>query len=188
MNRIYNAVKKRRIPSNKNGFTLIELLVSIGIASLLGAAAVSIFISSSRVYSETIIQNEQQLIMDGVSNYLNSALRYSMGLETYQYDDSIPGDMTAIWCNDNKLYSSSSSPSASNALVFDFQTESNQLLDVRFSYDGGGILIADITVTAGTNASLQTTYTQSIRLLNLDFGFSAPSGSISNDAGIAFKN
>lgn len=188
MKRIYQILRKRAVLSNQKGFTLVELLVSIGIASLLGAAAVSIFLSSTRIYTETITQNEQQLIMDGVNDYLNTALRYSMALESYEYDDSIPGDMTAIWCEGNKLYSSSTSPSASNALVYDFQTESNQLLDVRFTYEGGGILTVDIAVTSGTNASLQSTYSQTIRLLNIDFGFTAPSGSISNDTGIAFKN
>ncbi|WP_409968064.1 prepilin-type N-terminal cleavage/methylation domain-containing protein [Bengtsoniella intestinalis] len=173
---------------NQKGFTLIELLVAMCITVLLGAAAVAIFLSSSQVYSNTIIQNEQQLIMDGVTEYLNDSLRYAMALDDYSPGESVPYEMTAIWCENGKLYSTDHYVNSQDALVFDFQSQTNQSLDIAFSYDGSGIITADICVTSTANAEKQTAYSQSIRLLNLDFGFTAPSATISGDTGIAFHN
>lgn len=171
---------------NKKGFTLIELLVAMCITAILGAAALAIFTSSSQVYANTIIQNEQRLILDGVTDYLNDSLRYSMGLEDYTGGDPVPTGMTAIWCENGKLYCTDHYVNAESALVLDSDT--GQALDIAFSYDGAGIVTVDIRVVSTVNPDKETTYTQSIRLLNLDFGFTAPSGSISGDNGIAFTN
>lgn len=161
---------------NQRGFTLIESLVALGIAAIIGVAAVALLMTGSEVYIDTQVKNEQQLIADGVSEYLSSSIRYAMTMDEYLGSNS--SSETAIWWENGAVYQSDDPDTP----VFDTD---GQWIDLIFDYDGGDMVTVYISVTSTADSSRTTEELMYIKLMNYEF--MSRQSSFDSAEGVVFK-